>query len=111
MEHYLTVASQMAGEFTRWTPPQMVLYTMLGMGALSAWVVARFAAAPPMFSGPISFIVLTFAAAVSNFLGRSVIMLGTSEVQKAMMFTVIGHALFAVLLLAIFKVGEGRGNR
>jgi hypothetical protein len=106
MEHYTDIAFRFWNEFSSWTPPNLVLYTILGFGILSAWIMTRFVAAPPMFAGPISFITLTFAAMVSNFAARGHVMMGTSDLQKALLFTVVGHAVAGLILLALFKVGE-----
>ena len=97
-------------EFSSWSPPMMIMYTIVGFGVLSAWVMTRFVAAAPLFAGPISFIVLTFAAMFANFTFRSTPMMGTSELQKALLFTTLGHAVAGVILLAIFKVGEKRAT-
>jgi hypothetical protein len=80
------------------------MYTMLVVGALSAWIITRFVVAPPLIAGPVSFIALTFAAMVSNFSGRSQVLMGISDMQKAVIFTVIGHTVAGILLLSIFRV-------
>jgi hypothetical protein len=98
-------------EFSSWSPPVLVMYTMLCFGFLSAWIMTRFVAAAPLFAGPISFIVLTFAAMVANFSFRAVPMMGTSDLQKALLFTTLGHAVAGLVLLALFKVGEKRASR
>jgi hypothetical protein len=108
MDQYLDIALRYWSDFASWTPPKMVYYTILTFGALSAWVMTRFSAAPPMFAGPISFIVLTFAAMVSNYIGRPFTLMGTTDLQKAILFTVVAHALAGVVLLSLFKVGEKR---
>jgi hypothetical protein len=104
MEYYTEIALRFWSEFTTWTPPQVVLYTILGFGVLSAWIMTRFAAAAPLFVGPISFIILTFAAMVSNFAARGQAMMGTTDLQKALLFTTVGHAVGGLILLALFKV-------
>jgi hypothetical protein len=106
MEHYFDLATRFLGEFSRWSPPPLTMYTIFGFGILSSWIMTRIVAAAPLFAGPISFMILTFAAMFTNFVGRSVGMMGTSEIQKALIFTVLGHAVAGILLLAIFKVGE-----
>jgi hypothetical protein len=106
MNQFIDTSFHFWNDFTAWNPPQLVLYTIWGFGILSAWVITRFVVAPPLFAGPISFIVLTFAAMISNFAARSQVLMGTSELQKALMFTVAGHAVAGILLLATFKVGH-----
>jgi hypothetical protein len=106
MEQYLDIASRFWSDFSSWNPPALTMYSIVGFGVLSSWILNKFVAAPPLFSGPICFMILTFAAMISNFIARSYIMMGTSELQKALLFTVIGHAVAGLLLLAIFKVGE-----
>ncbi len=105
MSNFTDTAFHFWTDFISWNPPEMVMYTMLAVGALSAWIITRFVLAPPMFAGPISFIALTFAAMVSNFAGRSQAIMGISDVQKAILYTVIGHAIAGIILLATFRVG------
>ena len=106
MNQFIDTGFHFWNDFTAWNPPQLVLYTIWGFGILSAWVITRFVVAPPLFAGPISFIALTFAAMISNFAARSQVLMGTSELQKALMFTVVGHAIAGILLLATFRVGH-----
>jgi hypothetical protein len=105
MDEYLSITARFWADFVEWNPTQLTLYTILGFGALSSWIMTRFAAKPPLFVGPISFMTLSFAAMISNFAGRSVVMMGTSEVQKALLFTVIGHSVAGIILLAVLRVG------
>lgn len=105
MSNFTDFAFHFWTDFTSWNPPEMVMYTMLAIGALSAWIITRFVVAPPMIAGPTSFIALTFAAMISNFSGRGQVIMGISEVQKAILYTVIGHAVVGIVLLAIFRVG------
>jgi hypothetical protein len=105
MENALDTFVRFWSDFSAWNPPQLTLYTIVSFGLLSAWLMTRFVAAAPLFAGPICFIILTVAAMLSNFSFREVGMMGTSEIQKALIFTVLGHAVAGVMLLAIFKVG------
>jgi hypothetical protein len=106
MENAFDVVMRFLGDFSSWNPPKMTLYTILAFGALSSFIMTRVVAAAPLFAGPVSFMILTFAALFSNFSFRGISMMGTTEIQKTLIFTVIGHAVAGVLLLAIFKVGE-----
>ncbi len=106
MEQYLDPVLRFWNDFASWTPPLDTLYTILGLGILSSAIMTRFVAAAPLFAGPICFMILTFSAMVSNFSARSTVMMGTSEIQKAMMFTVVGHIVAGLILLAVFKAGE-----
>jgi hypothetical protein len=108
MEPYIDIAMRFWSEFSTWTPTSIVLYTMLGFGVLSAWIMTRVVAAAPLFAGPISFMILTFAAMVSNFAARSQVMMGTSELQKAIIFTALGHAVAGLILIVIFKTSAKR---
>jgi hypothetical protein len=105
MENSLDSFMRFWSDFSNWNPPHFTLYTIVFFGLLSAWLMTRVVAAAPLFSGPVSFIVLTVAAMLSNFTFREVGMMGTTEIQKALIFTVLGHAIAGVLLLALFKVG------
>jgi hypothetical protein len=106
MNDYIDIAFRYWSDFTVWNPPQIVLYTILGFGILSSWVITKFVASPPLFAGPISFIVLTFAAMLGNFAARGYVMMGANDLQKALLFTVIGHAIAGIVLLAVFRVGH-----
>lgn len=106
MDTYLDSASRFFTDFMSWNPPNFTLYTVLGFGLLSSWIMTRVVAAAPLFAGPVSFIILSAFAIFSNFAFREVGLMGTSEIQKALVFTVLGHAVAGVLLLAVFKVGE-----
>jgi hypothetical protein len=105
MEDALATFVRFWSDFNAWNPPSLTLYTMVSFGLLSAWLMTRVVSAAPLFAGPVCFIILTVAAMLSNFSFREVSMMGTSEIQKALIFTVLGHAVAGVLLLALFKVG------
>ncbi len=109
MEQYFEIATRFWNDFSSWTPTTIQLYTMVGFGVLSAWMMTRVVAAAPLFAGPISFMILTFAAMISNFSTRSYVMMGTTELQKAIVFTAVGHAVAGLILLVIFKASAKRG--
>jgi hypothetical protein len=111
MEHYLEIGLRFWNEFSSWSPPRTVLYTIVAFGILSSWIMTRFVSAAPLFAAPIVFIVLSFAAMVSNFVARTYVMMGTTDLQKALLFTCLGHALAGVVLLALFKVSEKGAGR
>jgi hypothetical protein len=111
MEQYFDIATRFLTDFQRWNPPQLVVSMVFGFSALSAWIMTRYVAAAPLFAGPISFLVLVFAAMISNFAARGQVMMGTSDVQKVLVFTVLGQAVACVLLLATFRVGSKRFGR
>jgi hypothetical protein len=106
MEQYIDFAVRFYNDFISWSPPKLTLYTMVAFGVLSSWIMTRIVAAPPLFAGPICFVVLTSAAMLSNFTLHGIPMMGITDVQKALLFTLIGHAVAGVLLLAIFRVTE-----
>ena len=105
MDNALDAFVKFWSDFISWNPPHFTLYTIVFFGLLSAWIMSRVVAAAPLFAGPICFIILTAVAMLSNFAFREVGMMGTSEIQKALIFTVLGQAIAGVLLLAVFKVG------
>jgi hypothetical protein len=105
MENALDTFVRFWSDFNAWNPPYLTLYTIISFGVLSAWFMTRIVSAAPLFAGPVSFVTLTIAAMLSNFSFREVSMMGTSEIQKALIFTLLGHAIAGVLLLAFFKVG------
>jgi hypothetical protein len=98
-------------DFTQWNPPEVVMFTMVGLGFLSSWMMSQKTAAPPMIFGPIAFIVLTFSAMLVNYGARGIIMMGTSEMQRTLFLTLLGHTVAALLLLSFFKIGEKNANR
>jgi hypothetical protein len=106
MDQFIDFTFHFWRDFSTWHPPFIVLYTILGFGGLSAWTMTKFAAMPPLFAGPISFIALTFAAMVANFAARSQPLMGSTDLQKALLFTVAGHAVAGLILLALFKAGR-----
>jgi hypothetical protein len=108
MEPYIDIAWRFWSEFSTWTPTSVVLYTIIGFGVLSSWIMTRFVDAAPLFAGPISFMILTVAAMVSNFSARSQVMMGTTDLQKAIIFTTVGHAIAGLVLLVVFKAGSKR---
>jgi hypothetical protein len=111
MEQYLDLAFRFWNEFSSWSPPKVVLYTVLGFGLLTAWIMTHFVEAPPLFAGPISFIVLTFAAMVSNFALRGNVMMGITDLQKALIYTTLGHAVAGFILLILFRASEKRAQK
>lgn len=106
MEQFINITFNFWRDFSSWNPPFVIMYTILGFGALSAWIMTRHVAMAPMFAGPVSFIALTFAAMVSNFAARGYIIMGTTDLQKALLFTTVGHAVAGIILLALFWVGQ-----
>jgi hypothetical protein len=91
MEQYVDISLRFWADFSAWHPPLVVWYTMLGFGAMSAWTISRFISAPPLVAGPVSFLILTYAAMIANFASRSHIMMGTTEFEKTLCYTVLAH--------------------
>jgi hypothetical protein len=106
MNDFIDFTFHFWNDFSAWNPPEIALYTILCFSILSAWIITRFVMASPLFVGPISFIALTFGAMLANFVARSQVLMGTNDLQKALLFTVAGHAVAAIILLATFKVGH-----
>jgi hypothetical protein len=104
MEQYFDLVLKFITDFRSWNPSSPIFYTVLSFGILSAWIMTRLVAVAPLFAGPISYGILTLAAFLSNFAFRGVVLMGMSEIQKALIFTVLGHALAGLLLLAVMKV-------
>ena len=104
MEQFFDATMRFWADFNAWHPPVLVWYAILSFGAMSAWTLTRFVSAPPMIAGPVCFAVLTFSAMVSNFASRSQVLMGTSELEKTLAYTVLGHAIAAIILLAVFRV-------
>jgi hypothetical protein len=104
MEQYFALASKFFSEFQSWTPSSPTFYTVLSFGILSAWIMTRLVAVAPLFAGPISYGFLTFSGFLSNFAFRGTPMMGMSDIQKALIFTVVGHVIAGLLLLAVLRV-------
>ena len=101
-------AERFWGEFTSWTPPDLVMFAIVLLSIASAVLVTRMTSAPQLVSVPASFFVLMFFGILANFLGRPLLFEGVSEFQKALLLTAAGHCVAALVLLGFFKVGEVR---
>jgi hypothetical protein len=108
MTDYFNMALAGWREFQDWSPSTFVLYPMLALSLICAVIVSMFTAASRMFTIPIGFIVLVFAANLSNFLGRNMFLSGVTDLQKTMIFTILGNCIAAFIVLAFFKVSERR---
>ena len=108
MSDYLNTVLTTWRDFQSWTPPTLMLYPMLALSLICAFIVSLFTAAPRLIAVPIGFIVLMFAATLSNFLARNLFLSGITELQKTMMFTILGDSIACIVILALFKVNERR---
>jgi hypothetical protein len=106
MTDFLDSAARFWNDFSVWNPPELVTFIVFGFGILAAWILSRRIAAPPLFSGPISFMILVFAGLMSNFSSRGIAMMGTSDIQRVMVFTVIGHVIASIIILGLFRVSS-----
>lgn len=108
MADYLDVIMKGWRDFQDWSPITTTLYIMLALSLGCAVLVSVFTAASKLFTIPIGFMVLLFAANLSNFLVRGVFISGMTDVQKTIIFSIVGNCVAALLLLAVFKVSERR---
>lgn len=108
MGDYINTALTAWRDFQTWTPPTSMFYPMLALSLGCAFIISMFTAAPRLFSVPIGFMILMFSATLSNFLARGVFLSGITELQKTMMFTILGNCVACIIILAFFKVSERR---
>ena len=106
MGDYFNAALVAWHDFQSWSPPILMFYPMLALSFACAFIVSIFTAAPRLFTVPIGFMILMFAATLSNFLARGLFLSGITELQKTLMFTIAGNCVAALILLALFKVSE-----
>jgi hypothetical protein len=106
MGDYINAALTTWRDFQAWSPPTSMLYTMLALSLGCAFIISVFTAAARLFTVPISFMVLMFASTFSNFLGRSIFVSGVTELQKTIVFTILGCSIASIAVLAMFKVSE-----
>jgi hypothetical protein len=110
-QSYTDIALRFWSDFSAWRPPHVVSYTILSFGMLSSWIITRFVATAPMLAAPICFLILTVCAMITNFAAKGVIVFGASDLQKALIFTVIGQGLAGFALLAAFNFsGKGKST-
>ncbi len=108
MGDYLNTVLATWRDFQSWSPPSMMFYPMLAVCIACAFILSMFTATARMFSVPISFMILMFAATLSNFLARGLFISGITDFQKTLIFTVLGNSVASLIILAFFKVGERR---
>jgi hypothetical protein len=108
MGDYINSALTTWRDFQAWSPPTSMLYPMLALSLGCAFIISIFTAAARLFTVPIGFMILMFASTFSNFLARDVFISGITELQKTIMFTVLGCSIASIVVLALFKVSERR---
>jgi hypothetical protein len=108
MGDYINAALTTWRDFQQWTPPTSLFYPMLALSLACAFIISMFTAAPRLFTVPIGFMILMFSATLSNFLARGLFLSGITELQKTMMFTILGNSIACIVILAFFKVSERR---
>jgi hypothetical protein len=106
MQEYIDISMRFMSDFQSWNAPRLMAAMVLGFSTLAAVIMTRFIKAAPLFSGPICFIVLSQAAFLANFLGRSQTMMGTNEVDKILFYTVLGQAPASLALFLAFRANS-----
>jgi hypothetical protein len=107
VETALTTASILWTNFHAWHPASQVTYTIFAVSVLSAILITRMMGATALISIPASFVILYYSAMVGNFAALSIPMIEVGAIEKALIFSVIGHFVGGVLVLSIFRVAEG----
>ncbi len=92
--------------FHNWHPGSQVLYTMLIFSCMSAILITRMTGAVALIAIPASFVILYYAAMLSNFAALSIPMIAVGAMEKALIFSVLGHFVGGLLILGIFRVAE-----
>lgn len=108
MSDYINTALATWRDFQTWSPPTNMYYPMLALSLGCAFIISIFTAAPRLFSVPIGFMILMFASTFSNFLARNLFISGLTDLQKTIMFTILGNSIAAIFVLALFKASEKR---
>ncbi len=106
VETALNVASTLWTHFHAWHPGSQVVYTMVAISALSAILITRMTGAAALIAIPASFVILYYSAMVSNFAALSIPMVAIGTIEKAMIFSVIGHFIGGMLVLGFFRVAD-----
>lgn len=98
--------------FTTWNPATEVNYAILSVSLLSALILQRFIGGLPFLTMPVSFVTLVLSARISNYLATGIDLAAVGDFQKAAAFSVVGHLVGGLLILAIFGVKElPKGSR
>lgn len=106
VETALNVASTLWTHFHAWHPGSQVVYTMVVISVLSAILITRMTGAAALIAIPASFVLLYYSAMVSNFAALSIPMVAVGAVEKALIFSVIGHFIGGMLVLGVFRVTD-----
>ena len=93
-------------EFQSWVPPTSMLYPMLALSIVCAFIISFFTSTARLFAVPVGFMILMFASTFSNFLGRDVFVGGITELQKTIVLTILGNCIAAIIVLAIFRASD-----
>ena len=106
VETTVSVVTTLWTNFHNWHPGSLVLYTMLIISCLSAILITRMTGAIALIAIPASFVILYYSAMLCNYAAVSVPMVAVGEMQKALIFSVIGHFIGGLLILGIFRVAQ-----
>ena len=94
--------------FSEWSPAPLAFYWLCLLSALSAWMMARFLAAPPLVTIPAGSLLLFSLGLIANYLGKDTFIDGATEAQRLVIFTMLAHGFGAMILFIAFKSGEVR---
>ncbi len=89
--------------FRMWSPSPVTMMTVLIFTGFSSFVLTGFTAGSRMFTLPISFILLFFAGLFANFLGRNVHLTGATDMQNAIVLSLVGQVVVGFILLLMFR--------
>ena len=106
VETAVSVASTLFGNFLAWHPAPQAVYIMIAMSALSAIIISRIVGSSPFVSVPLGFVVLYGAAMILNFAAVAIPMVEMNVLQKAMVFSVLGHFIGGIFVLGVFRLAE-----
>jgi uncharacterized membrane protein YccF (DUF307 family) len=89
--------------FSAWNMTNQQLVIIALFSAASAYVLVRIASGVRVITVPISFSAFFIAAMCSNWFFKDFYIPAVSEIQKTLIFTVIGHIVSSLVLLFGFR--------
>ncbi|MFO1032563.1 MAG: hypothetical protein U1E15_00115 [Hyphomicrobiales bacterium] len=103
MSNLLSDLVSLLDAFQNWHPPSIVLYTILGFSAVAAYWMTAAQPEGRLISLPLSFIALTLGGLFANFLGSGWHVEEANDVQKAVVFSLGGEVIMAIIILLVWR--------
>jgi hypothetical protein len=93
--------------FAGWSPPPHASNAMMVTSLVSTLLLTRLLGGTPLLSWPIAFLAMQLSARIANYAGTGISLPGTGDFEKAVLFSVVGHLLAVLPLLACFGIRDG----